>query len=69
MQRAWPKNAESYRKLTIDTAKGALDLLYDARSKLDQRDHPALVALDIADAMRCLDTIIGLMKDAKQGIE
>lgn len=53
----------------IEEALNGLTLLQDARSKLDRRVHPALTALDIADAMRCFDTIISLMKDAKVGVE
>ena len=69
IQKRWPKNAEQSRCLAIETALHGITLLQDARSKLDRRDHPALTALDIADAMRCFDTIISLMKDAKVGVE
>ena len=69
MQKRWPKNAEQSRTLTIEAAQHGITLLQDARSKLDRRDHPALTALDIADAMRCFDTIVSLMKDAKIGVE
>jgi hypothetical protein len=44
-------------------------LLHDARAKVDKRDHPALIALDIADAMRYLADIKRLMVEAKIGVE
>jgi hypothetical protein len=44
-------------------------LLEDARSKVEKRDYPALIALDIADAMRYLADIKRLMVEAKVGVE
>lgn len=69
MQRRWPSNAEQSRKQTIELADAALDLLQDARAKVDKGDHRMLVALDIADAMRYLADIKRLMVEAKIGIE
>lgn len=69
MQRRWPQNAESARKQTIELADAALGLLQDARAKVDKRDHPALVALDLADAMRYLADIKRLMVEARIGTE
>ena len=65
----WPPTQNKRRIRAIELSKAALRLLDDARDKLDRRDHPALTALDIADAMRCFDTIVSLMKDAKIGVE
>ena len=65
----WPKNARWALNKTIETACDGVKLLDDARSKLDRREHPALTALDIADAMRCFDRIVAMMKDADRGIE
>lgn len=67
--RRWPVNAEATRKQTIDFADAALDLLSDARAKVDKRDHPTLIALDIADAMRYLADIKRIMAEARNGIE
>jgi hypothetical protein len=36
---------------------------------VDKRDHPALIALDLADAMRYLADIKRLMVEAKIGVE
>jgi len=36
---------------------------------VDKRDHPALVALDLADAMRYLADIKRMMVEAKVGVE
>lgn len=69
MQRRWPQNAEQSRKQTIELADAALDLLRDARAKVDKRDHPALVALDLADAMRYLADIKRLMVEARIGTD
>lgn len=68
-QRRWPANAEASRKQTIELAAAALDLLNDARTKVERRDHPALIALDIADAMRYLADIKRLMVEARIGVE
>jgi hypothetical protein len=46
-----------------------LSLLEDARAKVEQRDHPMLVQLDIADAMRYAETIKRLMIEAGIGME
>lgn len=62
-------NAESTRKQTIELATAAIDLLSDARIKLDKRDHPALIALDIADAMRYITDIKRIMAEAKNGVD
>jgi hypothetical protein len=67
--RRWPVNAESTRKQTIELATAAIELLNDARAKVDRRDHPALISLDIADAMRYLADIKRLMVEAKVGVE
>jgi len=69
MQRRWPQNAEASRTQTIELASAALGLLDDARAKVEKRDHPALVALDIADAMRYLSDIKRLMVEARIGTE
>jgi hypothetical protein len=69
VQRRWPQNAEQSRKQTIELADSALSLLHDARAKVDKRDHPALIALDLADAMRYLADIKRLMTEAKIGID
>ena len=63
-QRRWPSNAEASRKQTIELANAALSLLHDARLKVEKRDHPGLVALDIADAMRYLADIKRLKQEA-----
>ena len=68
-QRRWPPNAERSRKTTLELADAALSLLDDARAKVEKRDHPALIALDIADAMRYLTDIKRLMTEARIGIE
>lgn len=69
MQRRWPINAEAARKMTIENAQAARSLLTEAREKLRKRDHPTLIALDIADAMTYLADIERLMTEAKVGIE
>lgn len=69
MQRRWPQNAEQSRRQTIELADAALSLLQDARAKLDKRDHPALIALDLADAMRYLSDIKRMMVEARIGTE
>lgn len=69
MQRRWPQNAEQSRRQTIELADAALSLLHDARAKLDKRDHPALIALDLADAMRYLSDIKRMMVEARIGTE
>lgn len=68
-QQIWPRNQEHRRQRTIELADDALSLLEEAREKIGKRDHPALVALDIADAMRYLTDIKRLMAEAKIGIE
>jgi hypothetical protein len=68
-QRRWPANAEHARKQTIDLADAALILLDDARKKAEKRDHPTLIALDIADAMRYLADIKRLMAEARIGVD
>ena len=68
-QRRWPANAEQSRRQTIELASAALHLLDDARAKVEKRDHPALIALDIADAMRYLADIKRLMVEARIGID
>jgi hypothetical protein len=67
--RRWPVNAEATRKQTIDLADAALSLLADARAKVSKRDHPALITLDIADAMRYLADIKRIMAEARIGVE
>lgn len=69
MQRRWPKNAEAARRQTIEAARAARQSLDDARRKLDKREHPALIALDMADAAALLSDIERLMVEAKIGIE
>lgn len=69
MQRRWPQNAEQSRRTTIELADAALNLLHDARAKVDKRDHPALIALDLADAMRYLADIKRLMVEARIGTD
>lgn len=69
MQKRWPVNAEEARRETIRSARNARSLLNDARAKLDKRDHPAEIALDIADAMTYLADIERMMTEAKVGIE
>lgn len=69
VQKRWPQNAEAARKKTIEHADAARLLLEDAREKIKRREHPALVQLDIADAMAYLAKIEQLMKDAKEGVE
>ena len=53
----------------IELSRATLRLLDDARDKLDKRDHPALIALDIADAARYVETIKSLLVEAGIGIE
>lgn len=65
----WPISQEQRRVQTIELAKYATDLLQDARTKLDNRDHPAEIARDIADAMRYLSDIKVLMHEAKNGFD
>jgi hypothetical protein len=67
--RRWPINAEATRKQTIEFADAALSLLHDARRKVDGRDHPMLVQLDLADAMRYLADIKRIMAEARNGID
>jgi hypothetical protein len=50
-------------------ADAALDLLHDARTKVDKRDHPALIALDLADSMRYLADIKRILTEARIGVE
>ncbi len=50
-------------------ADAVLSLLDDARDKLTRREHPMLVQLDIADAMRYAETIKRLMIEAGIGVE
>ena len=50
-------------------AEYALSLLSEARTKLDNREHPALIKLDIADAMRYLADIKVVMYEAKNGFD
>jgi hypothetical protein len=69
VQRRWPQNAEQSRRTTIELADAALNLLHDARAKVDKRDHPALIALDLADAMRYLADIKRLMVEARIGTD
>jgi len=69
VQRRWPYNAEETRRQTIEKARFARSLLSDARKKLDKRDHPAEIALDIADAMTYLADIERMMTEAKVGID
>jgi hypothetical protein len=69
VQRRWPANANHARVQTIELADAALGLLEDARSKAEKRDHPALIQLDIADAMRYLADIKRLMVEAKVGVD
>src|SRR5262245_40563166 len=69
VQRRWPRNAESARLTTIDHCDAALALLDEARAKLAKRDHPAITALDIADAAYLILDIKRLMTEAKVGIE
>jgi hypothetical protein len=68
-RRRWPVNAEATRKQTIDFADAALSLLQDARKKVDNREHPMLVQLDLADAMRYLADIKRIMAEARNGVE
>jgi len=46
-----------------------LDLLNDARAKVTKREHPMLVQLDLADAMRYAESIKRLMIEAGIGVE
>lgn len=69
IQKRWPANAEDARRTTIENARNARSLLLDARRKLDRRDHPAEIALDIADAMMILADIERMMTEAKVGID
>jgi hypothetical protein len=69
VQRRWPANAEEARKRTIESARDARSLLNDARRKLYKQDHPAEIALDIADAMTYLADIERMMTEAKVGID
>lgn len=64
----WPISQEGHRTLTIEHAEHALALLKDARIKLDNREHPVLVALDIADAAAYIKDIKLLMEKAKEGV-
>lgn len=69
MQRRWPANAEDARRQTIENARNARSLLNDARAKLYKQQHPAEIALDIADAMTYLADIERMMTEAKVGID
>lgn len=53
----------------IELSKATLRLLDDARDKLDKRDHPALIALDIADAARYVESIKNLLIEAGIGVD
>lgn len=55
--------------MTIDHARAARSLLSDARDKLAKREHPALIALDLADIATLLSDIERLMTEAKVGTE
>jgi len=46
-----------------------LILLEDARTKVTKREHPMLVQLDLADAMRYAESIKRLMVEAGIGVE
>ncbi len=63
----WPYGAEAHRKLTIDHAEAALQLLDEARSEL--RRNPLLAELKMADAMRALESIRRVMIEARNGAE
>lgn len=65
----WPLTQEKRRLKAIDLSKATLKLLDDARDKLDKRDHPALIALDIADAARYVESVKNLLIEAGIGIE
>ena len=65
----WPISQERRRTQTIELAEYALSLLSEARTKLDNREHPALIKLDIADAMRYLADIKVVMYEAKNGFD
>ena len=63
----WPITQDRRRKQTIDLADGALNLLSDAREKVDRSRHKAEINLDISDAMRYLESIKRLMIEAGIG--
>ena len=65
----WPPTQNKRRLKAIELSKAALSLLDDARDKLDKRDHPALIALDIADAARYVESIKSLLVEAGIGVE
>ena len=65
----WPPTQNKRRIRAIELSKAALRLLDDARDKLDKRDHPALVALDIADAARYIESIKSLLIEAGIGTD
>lgn len=49
----WPYAQKRRAKLVAERAGHAIKHLDQARNSLDTRAHPAIVALDIADAQRC----------------
>lgn len=65
----WPPTQNKRRIRAIELSKAALRLLDDARDKVDKRDHPALIALDIADAARYIESIKSLLIEAGLGME
>ncbi len=64
----WPYTQEERRKQVIELAKGAERLLKKARKDLDNREHPAVVGLAVADATNYLVNIQNLMLEAKLGL-
>lgn len=55
--------------MTYELAEAALKHLAAARTILGQREHPALTEIEIADAMRLLESIKRLMNEAKNGVD
>ena len=64
----WPPTQRQRLERTIELAEHGVKLLNEARKRANNREHPALVALDIADAVCYLKDIIKEMKDAQLGI-
>jgi len=63
----WPYAQKRRAKLVAERAGHAIKHLDQARNSLDTRAHPAIVALDIADAQRILSDTVTEMRAALSG--
>ena len=63
----WPISQEHRRKKAIELGKGALELIDEARNKVDRSRHKAEINLDLSDAARYVETIVRLMIEAGIG--